>query len=117
MTWPVQLITAVSPEAALQSLAYTLPALLRRKEWSRLGEPISRRLIKLVNDSASPQQQSVLDRHRKPERPDGLSQHARAASAHDISSIAAACLVGVREHLADDAWHHVPDVLNCLRQS
>ena len=118
VVWPVQLVTAVSPILAVQSLPYTLPALLQRQEWLQTVEPVTRRLIRLVGVSEAKQQQGVQDRDKETGRPG--NQRGRSTCAHlcaqDISGIAAACLVALRQHLAEDAWQHMPQVLACMRQ-
>ena len=114
-TWPVQLITAVSPAAAVQSLPHTLPALLQRKNWQRVAEPVTRRLIKLVVESASLQEQSAPASLSGAQQSDRQSSSAKP-NAQRVSHIAAACLVAMRQHLAEDAWQHMPEILSCLRQ-
>lgn len=101
--WPLHLVTAVTPEAAVTSLPYTLPALLERKPWHSAAEPVTRRLIRLLLPAVAHPQASV-----------GLQ-----ASSHDIShaqkvsQIAASCLVALRQQMADDAWQHMPQILAC----
>ena len=116
--WPVQLVTAITPTLAVQSLPYTLPALLHRQDWLQAVEPVTRRLIRLVGVSEARQQQAVQDRHQAaghPQNQRGCSSRANLC-AQDIPGIAAACLVAMRSHLAEDAWQHMPQVLACMRQ-
>lgn len=114
--WPVQLITAVSPTSALQSLPYTLPALLQRQAWLKAAEPITRQLIKLVGATEA-QQQQMHDEYHGSGQPNDQRGQLSPASLYPTGTvdIAAACLVAMREHLAEDAWQHMPDVLACMR--
>ena len=114
-TWPVQLITAVSPAAAVQSLPHTLPALLQRKNWQKQAEPVTRRLIKLVVGSENLQQQGIRASLAAAQQSDRRSSCAKPI-AQRVSHIAAACLVATRQHLTEDAWQHMPETLSCLRQ-
>ena len=59
MVWPVQLVTAVSPLLAVQSLPYTLPALMQRPEWLQAIEPVTRHLLRLVSAFEDTQQEGV----------------------------------------------------------
>lgn len=118
--WPVQLVTAVSPLLAVQSLPYTLPALMQRQEWLPAVEPVTRRFIRLVSASEGTRQEGIQERHQGigqlVNQRGGLSPRANSHVTCDIPCIAAACLVAMREHLADDAWQHMPQVLTCIRQ-
>ena len=118
--WPVQLVTAISPILAVQSLPLTLPALLHCQEWLQAAEPVTRRLIRLVGISEAKQQQNVQDRHKGTgclENQQGCSLRANLSHiAQDTPGIAAACLVATRQQLAEDAWQHMPQVLACMRQ-
>lgn len=118
VVWPVQLVTAVSPLLAVQSLPYTLPVLMQRQEWLQAAEPVTRRLIKLVSAFEATQLEGVQERHHRTGQ--SVKQRGQPSRAHphvicDIPCIAAACLVAMREHLADDAWQNMPQVLTCLR--
>lgn len=118
LVWPVQLITAASPILAVQSLPYTLPALLQRQGWLKAVEPVSRRLIKLVGVTEASQQQGGQSSDSgtgQLETRRGRSSHADA-QVQGIPGVAAACLVAMRQHLAEDAWQHMPHVLACMRQ-
>ena len=117
VVWPVQLVSAVSPILAVQSLPYTLPALLHRQEWLQAVKPVTRRLIRLVGVSEAKQQQGGRDWHQGTGPPQNQTDCSlRANLAQDIPSIAAACLVAMRQHLAGDTWQHMPQVLSCMRQ-
>lgn len=119
VVWPVQVVTAISPLLAVQSLPYTLPALMQRQEWLQAAEPVTRRLIRLVSAFEASQQEGVQDRHQEAGQSvnqRGLSSRANSHVTFDIPCIAAACLVAMRQHLADDAWQHIPQVLTCIRQ-
>lgn len=106
-TWPVCLVTAYTPTVTVSSLPYTLPALLQRKAWQGTVEPVTRRLIRLLLPPG-PQTQIT-----------GAAQASEKHGRHaqQVSQIAAACLVALRQHLADDAWQHMPQVLGCLGHS
>ena len=106
-TWPVCLMTAYTPSAAVTSLPYTLPALLQRKAWQSTVEPVTRRLIRLLLPSGPKTQVT------------GAAQASEKHGPHaqQVSQIAAACLVALRQHLADDAWQHMPHILGCLDHS
>lgn len=97
-TWPLHLVTAVTPEAAVTSLPYTLPALLERKPWHGTAEPVTRRLIRLL-----------LPAGVHPQAAAGL----QASHAQKVSRIAASCLVALRQQMADDAWQHMQQILGC----
>ena len=112
--WPVQLVTALSPALAVQSLPHTLPALLRRQAWLKAAEPVTRRLIRLVGASET-QQQRVHDRNLGAGQVEDQRGQS-CARVQGIADVAAACLVAVREHLAEDAWQSMPHVLACMRQ-
>lgn len=64
VVWPVQLVTAVSPLLAVQSLPYTLPALMQRQERLQAVEPVTRRLIRLVSALGATQQEGVQQTHQ-----------------------------------------------------
>ena len=113
--WPVQLVTALSPALAVQSLPYTLPALLRRQAWLKAAEPVTRRLIRLVCVSET-QQQKVHDRNHGAGQVQDQRGQWPCTRVQGIADVAAACLVAVREHLAEDAWQSMPHVLACVRQ-
>jgi len=106
-TWPVCLVTAYTPTAAVSSLPYTLPALLQRKAWQSAVEPVTRRLIRLLLPNGPKTQVT------------GAAQASEKHGPHaqQVSQIAAACLVALRQHLADDAWQHMPHILGCLDHS
>jgi hypothetical protein len=103
-TWPVCLVTAYTPSAAVSSLPHTLPALLQRKAWQSTVEPVTRRLIRLLLPPGPKTQITGAAQASEKHGP-----HAQQAS-----QIAAACLVALRQHLADDAWQHMPHILGCL---
>ncbi|KAL3139450.1 hypothetical protein ABBQ38_003780 [Trebouxia sp. C0009 RCD-2024] len=113
--WPVQLVTALSPALAVQSLPYTLPALLQRQAWLQAAEPVTRRLIRLVGASEA-QQQRTHDRNPGAGQLEDQRSQDLYARDQGIADVAAACLVAVREHLAEDAWQSMPHVLACMRQ-
>ncbi len=106
-TWSVCLVTAYTPSAAVSSLPYTLPALLQRKAWQSAVEPVTRRLIRLLLPNGPKTQVT------------GAAQASEKHGPHaqQVSQIAAACLVALRQHLADDAWQHMPHILGCLDQN
>lgn len=118
VVWPSQLVTAVSPILAVQILPYTLPALLYHQEWLQAVEPVTRRLISLVGVSEAKQQQGVQDRRRTTGHPENQKDHSWCANlcAQDTPGVAAGCLLAMRQHLAEDAWQHMPQVLSCMRQ-
>ena len=118
VVWPIQLVTAVSPILAVQTLPYTLPALLHRQEWLQAVEPVTRRLIRLVGVPKAQQQQGVQDRHHRTAQTEQQTDCSLRADAcaQDIPGIAAGCVVALRQHLAEDAWQHMPQVLACMRQ-
>ena len=101
--WPLHLVTALTPEAAVTSLPYTLPALLERKSWHGTAEPVTRRLIRLL-----------LPAGVHPPAAVGLQASSHDHShAQNVSRIAASCLVALRQQMADDAWQHMPQILDC----
>jgi len=106
-TWPVCLVTAYTPTAAVSSLPYTLPALLQRKAWQSTVEPFTRRLIRLLLPNGPKGQVTGA----------GQASEKHGPHAQQVSQIAAACLVALRQHLADDAWQHMPQILGCLDHS
>ena len=106
-TWPVCMVTAYTPSAAINSLPYTLPALLQRKAWQSTVEPVTRRLIRLLLPSEPKTQVTRA----------AQASEKRELHAQQVSQIAAACLVALRQHVADDAWQHMPHILGCLANS
>ena len=105
--WPVSVVTALSPQAAINSLPHTLPALMQHKAWQNVAEPCTRRLVDLAVPERSAAAKSL----------DGSDVHDKAmgnkSQMQKIARIAAACLVAMRRHLARDSWQHMPQVLAC----
>jgi len=92
-------------------LPHSLPALLQQKAWRSAVEPVARRLIRLLPPSGEgPQANSGVQLSTKDRATD------KGVHVHDVAQIAAACLVAIRQQLADDAWQHMPQILTCLSQ-
>ena len=97
--WPVCMITALSPSAAVNSLPYTLPALMQHKAWQSTAEPCTRHLIKLVLPAAT----------------NAGKDAGQTQADQTVKQIAAACFVAMKEHLANDSWQHMPHVLASMQ--
>lgn len=117
-TWPVHVISTASATAAVQSLPYTLPALMQLSEWQKAAEPVLRRLIRLAAGCEALQQQIEQEAPRGAGQSDSQKGPSSVAkpNAQKVPHIAAACVVAMRQHLPEDAWQHMPQVLVCIGQ-
>lgn len=88
--WPVQILTSSTSEQAVQSLPYTLPALLQKRSWHAAAGNVAHHLIQLVSGLMSDKQSS------------------------NICQTMAACVLALRDRLPNGAWEHMPRVLTGL---
>ena len=97
--WPVYMVTALSPQAAVKSLPYTLPALMQHKAWESTAEPCTRRLIKLSLLAAT----------------SAGGDAGQIQADQTVKRTATACLVAMKTHLANDSWQHMTQLLASLQ--
>ena len=89
--WPAQLLTSSTSLQAAQALPYVLPALLQQRPWHEAAKAIAPRLIQALSGTIDSTQQQ-----------------------NHVSRNLAACILALKDTLADDAWGHMPVVLTTL---